>query len=941
MILAFQVPGPVILLGAITGMTYGILAVGLVLVYRSSRVINFAQGGIGALGASLLGLLVVKAHVPYWIAFAAGLLLSAAAGGLSEVVVVRRLRNAPQLMTMVATLGLAEFILSFALLINGQVAAGTSFPEPAFLPTFDVGALTVTPAYAAMLILTPLVVVGLTLFLRKSRLGLAIRASADQRDSARLAGVSAGRMSVLVWCIAGAVAAFTVSLVLPTVGFANNDFLGPELLLRALTAAVIARMASLPIALLAGVGIGIIEQVVIWNNPSGGQFEAILFGIILVALLLQRRRFGRTADEGNWAAVQPWRHPPDSYQQVWSIRNLPWMAAALALVVAIVLPVVITAASTYIFVLMMSFALVGLSVGIVTGLAGQLSLGQFAFAGVGAAASYYVTKDTGSFVVGFLAAGLVAAAVSLVIGLPALRIRGVMLAVITLGFALATSYYFFSQSWMFGGNGVQPQTPKIGGFAFDTAKRYYYLALAVLVLGVLLCRNVWRGGVGLKLRAQRDNEDSARSFSVHPTALKLQGFLLAGFLAGIGGALYAHSLSNVASDAFPVQSSIDVTAMTVLGGIGLLAGPLLGVLYIIGIPQFLPLDSAGIAATALGWLFVILYFPGGIASIVQPLRDRLINALARRKGLDPAAEWAGVGPAAKTVDLSAPPAFLRARVDRDEARPGSPALKVEHVRRSYGGVIAVADVSFEVQVGETVGLIGPNGAGKTTLLEMISGFVRSESGEVWFEGRNVSALGAAERAGLGLVRSFQDARLFPTLTVLESVALALERVTPTRFFPSVLGFQASERRKEERAMELISLLGLSAWRHVQVQHLSTGTRRVAELACLVALKPSVLLLDEPSSGIAQRETEALGKLLLQLKNYLAMTMVVVEHDVPMITSMSDRIIAMDGGRIIAFDKPEVVTRNPAVVESYLGTDAMAIGRSGQFAAVHPTVEKQA
>ncbi len=916
MILAtFQVPGPVILFGAITGMTYGILAVGLVLVYRSSRVINFAQGAIGALGASLLGVLVVKGHVPYWIAFLGGMLLAAATGGLSEVVIVRRLRNAPQLMTLVATLGLAEFILSFSLLINGQVAAGTSFPSPAFFPTFNVGALTVTPAYSAMLFLTPVVVIALTIFLRKTRLGLAIRASADQRDAARLAGVSAGRMSVLVWCIAGGVAAYTVSLVLPTVGYANNDFFGPELLLRALTAAVIARMTSLPIALVAGVAIGIVQEVVLWNYSSGGQFEAVLFVIILVALLLQRRRFGRTVDTGNWAAVQPWRHPPDSFQRIWSIRNLPWITAGVVLAVAIVLPIMITAASTYIFVLMMSFGLVGLSVGIVTGLAGQLSLGQFAFAGVGAAASYYATRSSGNFVLGFLCAGLVAAAVSLVIGLPALRIRGVMLAVITLAFALATSYFFFSQSWMFGGNGVQPKTPSIGGFEFDTAKRYYYLALAVLLLGLLLCRNIWRGGVGLKLKAQRDNEDGARSFSVRPTAMKLQGFLLAGFLAGIGGALYAHSLSNVGSDAFSVQSSIDVTAMTVLGGIGLIAGPLLGVLYIVGIPQFLPLDSAGTAATALGWLFIILYFPGGIAHMIQPLRDQLINALARRKGLDPEVEWAAMSPATATADFSASPTFLRAPIDGDRGQPGVPALRVQHLRRTYGGVVAVDDISFDVQPGETIGLIGPNGAGKTTLLEMISGFVRSEGGEVWFEGRNVTSLEAARRAEVGLVRSFQDARLFPTLTVLESVALALERITPTRFVPSVLGFHAPERRKQERAMELISLLGLSAWRHVEVQHLSTGTRRVAELACLVALRPSVLLLDEPSSGIAERETEALGKLLLQLKNYLSMTMIVVEHDVPMITGMADRMIAMDGGQIIAFDTPESVTRNPAVQES--------------------------
>jgi ABC-type branched-subunit amino acid transport system ATPase component/ABC-type branched-subunit amino acid transport system permease subunit len=934
---SIHVPAAVVVLGAITGMTYGILAVGLVLVYRSSRIINFAHGEIGALGASLLGLLVVRAGVPYWLAFLAALLLSAIAGGASEMIVVRRLRSAPPIMTIVATLGLAEFLLSFSLLINGQVAAGTSFPEPSFLPTFNVGALTVTPAYSGMLILTPILVVALTIFLRKSRFGLAIRAASDDRDAARLAGVFAGRMSTLAWAIAGVVAAFTVILVLPTVGFANSEFLGPGLLMRALTAAVIARMVSIPIALVAGIGLGIVEQVVLWNYPSGGQFEAILFIVILVALLLQRRQFGRTDDRATWVAVQPWRRVPEAFQKVWAIRNLSWITAGVLLGAALLLPLVITNASSLIFIIIISFAIVGLSVGVITGLGGQLTLGQFALAGVGATASYYVINSTGSWELGFICGGLAAAAASLVIGMPALRIRGIMLAVVTLGFALAASDYFFSQSWTLG-SGVSPQTISIGGFALDTAKKYYYFALIILVLAVLLGRNVWSGGVGLRLRAQRDNDDGARAFAVRTTAVKLQGFLLAGFIAGIGGALYGQALSTLGADGFPVQSSIDSTAMTALGGIALLGGPLLGALYIIGIPQFLPLDSAGTAATALGWLFVILYFPGGIAQMIRPVREVVINRLARMAGIDASAEWAASTPAA--TDFDQRPALLQNhRAPPPEGAELVPVLKVEGVRKAYGGLVAVDEVSLEVHAGETVGLIGPNGAGKTTLLELIAGFLQPDQGDVYFEGSNVTSHSAARRAGLGLVRSFQTARLFPTLTVEETVILAMERQNPTRFFQSVLGLHALERRKTRRAGELIALMGLTAWRHVQIQHLSTGTRRVTELACLMALNPSVLLLDEPSAGIAQKETEALGQLLSQLKEHLGVTMIIVEHDMPMLMGISKRILAMESGRIIADGTPEAVRSDPRVLESYLGAaDATAIARSGELVAGNPAPE---
>ena len=926
-IFGFSMPDYVVLLGAITGMTYGILAAGLVLVYRSSKIINFAQGEIGALGAALLGLLVTRGHVPYWVAFGLALILSASTGALSEVVVVRRLRNAPTLMTLVATLGVAAFLLPFAALLNGQIDAGTSFPQPSLMPSFNVGPLTVTSSYSAMLILTPVIVIALALFLRKTRYGLAIRAAADDRDAARLAGVSAGRMSTLTWSIAGAIAAFTVMLVLPTIGFASSEFLGPGLLMRALTAAVIAGMTSIPIALVAGVFIGVAEQVLIWNYPQGGQFEAILFVVVLVTLLIRRRQFGRSEERATWAAVQPWGPLPDSFRKVWAIRNLGWIIGAVGLVAGCVIPLIVTNATSIILTSILAFALVGLSVGIITGLGGQLTLGQFALAGVGATISYYVSAHT-SFVFGFIAAGLGAAAVSLVIGLPALRIRGIMLAVITLGFALACADFFFEQPWMLGAGGVASGTPRLGSFSFDTGRRYYYLALAVFVIGYILSRNIWRGGVGLRLRAQRDNEDGARAFTVQTTAVKLQAFVLAGFLAGIAGAVYGGSLSILPGSAFPVSSSIDATAAAVLGGIGLLAGPLLGALYIIGVPQFVPLDSAGLAATAAGWLFLILYFPGGIARAIHPVREWVVDRLAKQSGLDPAAERAAAMPAASTAEFAASSIRLAAVV-RKPVATDAPLLEVAGLTKRYGGVTAVDDVSLEVHPGETLGLIGPNGAGKTTLLEMIGGFVPPDSGRVVFQGADVSSLTAAQRGRRGLVRSFQDARLFPTLTVLETVCLSMERESPTRVIRSTLGFQRPERRKSERALELVSLMGLQPWKHVQIQHLSTGTRRVTELACLVALSPSLLLLDEPSSGIAQRETEALAGLLVRLKDRLDVTLVVVEHDMPLIMGMSDRIIAMHYGRVIANGTPETVKNDATVIESYLGLDNVSILRSSE------------
>jgi ABC-type branched-subunit amino acid transport system ATPase component/ABC-type branched-subunit amino acid transport system permease subunit len=923
----FEVPLPVVVLGAITGLTYGILAVGLVLVYRSNRIVNFAHGEIGAFAAAILGLMVTRWDLPYWPAFVLALAFAGGVGSLSEILVVRRLRNAPLIMSVVATLGLAQFLLVFSLVVNAQASAGRLFPEPPGLPQFDIGALRVTRAYSGMLILTPLLVVGLAWFLRRTRTGLAIRAAAANTEAARTAGVFAGRMSTLTWAMAGAVAAFTAILVLPTRGFANAQFLGPGLLLRALAAAVIARMHSLPVAMGAGLAVGVGEQILLWNSPRGGQVEALLFAGILVTLLLQRRRgSARERDRGNWVAVQAWPPVADHLRGLWFIRRAGWITAGVAAVAALLAGALVTNATAVTLVTIMAFGLVGLSVGVVTGLGGQLSLGQFALAGVGATASYVVMYQTGNFVLAFLGAGLAAAGASLFIGLPALRIRGLMLAVTTLGFALAAQNWLFQQSWMLG-EGVDPGRPIVGDFAIDTGKRYYFFSLLPLAAGIWLARNAWTSGVGRRLRAIRENEDGARAFTVPAMAVKLQGFVLAGFLAGLGGAIYGHVLSRISSTTFPIGASIDAAAMAVLGGLGILAGPLLGAFYIIGIPQFLPLDNAGLAATELGWLLLVLYLPGGLGQALRPVRDRLFAALARRAGVeaDPTDD-AGTDALPSVGRLAGREVAPRPADATDEA--DGPLLVVAGLTRRYGGINAVDEVSLAVNAGETVGLIGPNGAGKTTLFDLISGFTAPDSGTVLLAGADISRASPEQRGQRGLIRSFQEAALFPTMTVTETVMLALERVEPTRAVPSLVGLRGAERRKEQRARDLVELMGLHRWRHTQTGSLSTGTRRVTELACLVALEPAVLLLDEPTAGIAQRETEALGDLLVRLKEALGLTLLVIEHDIPLVMGISDRVVAMESGRVIADGPPDAVRNDPLVVSSYLGTDTRAIERSG-------------
>jgi len=778
-----------------------------------------------------------------------------------------------------------------------------------------------------MLIVTPILVVGLALFLAKSRLGIAVRGSADNPEAARLAGVFEGRASRIAWAMAGGMAAFGAILLIPARGYVNAQTLGPGILLRALLPAVIARLDNLVLALISGVGVGIVESVLLYNQP-GGLPEAVLFVLVIVALFVQRRRaIGRTEEKGAWAAIATWPPLHESLLRLPRIRHLGKVLMGTGFAVAMLVGLLATNATDIILTAIVAFSIVGLSVGLLTGLGGELTFGQWAIAGVGAVASAHVVLRTGNFVLGFGTACLAGAAMALLLGYPAIRIRGLTLAVSTLAFALAAQAWIFSRSWAFGDAGLSPGRPRIGSLSLQSARSYYVFSLVLLLLVGWLAHNAWSGGFGRRLRALRDNEGNARAFTVAHTRTKLQAFAVAGALAGLGGALFGHLLSNVNNFAFGINDSINLVAMAVIGGLGLLAGPILGALYIIALPRFVHLDAAGLAATSLGWLLFVLYVPAGIPQLVRPFREKLVNwlsegLLSRVSAEDAMAETAAVRSFVPSVGTERP---------RSEIAVSSEfILEVSGLTKRYGGVTAVDGVSFAVAASETLGVIGPNGAGKTTLFELIGGFTRPDAGFVRLEGQDITSLPPERRGRLGLVRSFQDASLFPTLTVLEAVQVARERLAPTRFLPALIGRDGNERRRLESAREIVHLMGLDPFRHKRIAELSTGTRRIAEIACMIGLEPKLLLLDEPSSGVAQRETEKLGELLAQVKTYLETTLIVIEHDMPLIMGLSDRIIALETGRKIAEGPPEAVQKSDRVIESYLGRDLATAARAGEL-----------
>jgi ABC-type branched-subunit amino acid transport system ATPase component/ABC-type branched-subunit amino acid transport system permease subunit len=924
----FTLPLGILVVGICSGFAYGLLGVGLVLVYRSSRFINFAHSQIGAFGAAIMAILVIDGKVPYWVALPLGMLASAAIASSVEVGVVRRLVRAPRLMSMVATLGVGQFLFFVSLVLNAKATSAAFFPVPTGMPTFTVNGLLIGQDATGILILGPISVLALTVFFRRSRYGLAIRGAASNPDAAAMAGMSPRRLTNLSWAIAGALACLTAALLIPSLGALAGAALGPTLLLRALVAAVIGRMHSLTVTFVAGMGIGVLDRVVLFKLPSqAGLSDLILLGAVLLALLLQGRPGRREEEKGAWLAVKPWPALPEQLQALWSVRRLGLLLAVPAFALAALAPSRLEPADASVMAQLLALVIVGLSLSILTGLGGQLSLGQFAIAAAGAAAAVHVAAGSGSLVVPLLVGVTVGAVVSVLVGIPALRVQGLLFAVATLAFALAMRGFILKQSGPFGfGDSTVTSGPTILGRPIDDGRVQAYLALALLALALLLARNISEGSFGRLLVAMRDNEDAARAFSVSVTARKLQAYAVAGAFAGLGGTLFAYTQTIATAGTFAADTSIVVTAMVVVGGVGVVAGPLLGAG--LAYPTLINVGPAVAGTITLAWLVLILYYPNGVAGLLRPIRARVIDVLARLHGVDPEAARASADPARATGVAPATAVGLAAPAQPEPASTGGdPLLVVRGVHKRYGGLHAVRGVDLDVHRGEVLGLIGPNGAGKTTLFECLSGFVGIDEGTITFDGCDITRWTPERRARAGLIRSFQDSALFATMTVLQTTLVAGERSTPTRLGASVLGAGRAERAREQRARELLDLFGLDRYRHTEVGALSTGTRRIVELACLVSLEPRLLLLDEPSSGVAQAEVEAMGQVLLNVRRHLDATLVIIEHDIPLITSIADRMVALETGSVLALGTPREVLDDPQVVASYLGGDPTAVNRS--------------
>jgi len=627
-------PVAVVLLGAVLGTVTALLAMGLILLYRSTRIVNFAYGAMGGVAGVFAVNLFLTWNWNFYLAMTIGLLMGVAVGALTEIVVIRRFTNSSRLVLTVATIGLTQVLGGFQLLIpiwmDGPLLLG-GYDTPINV-SINIGPVLFTGAHVLIVACVPVVIAGLAYFLVRTDAGVAVRAAAENSDRALLLGIPIRRLSTMVWALAGGLSALTFMLRAPFQGVTSDALSGLTPLLPALAAAVVARMESLPKAVAAGVGLGVLEQVVLWNSDKASTVDVAFLIVILVALLAQRHQLSRGQDSGasSWSTIGVLRPIPRELRGLREVVAARWGLLAVVTAAALAIPHLYPD-SLFLITVALVWGIVAVSLVILTGWGGHISLGHFAIVGAGAVvAGNLIVRWNVDFFVTLAIAGLAGGLVALLVGLPALRIKGLFLAVTTLAFAVALDSFFLNPvnfPSLIPSGVTRPHL--WGSVDLEDGVTAYYVALAVLVAALLAASGIRASRAGRVLLATRDNERAADAMAVPTTATKIGGFMLAGVFAGVAGGIHVVLLHGAGSGTYQPAQSIEVFSMAVIGGLGSLGGALSGVFLLRWLEQVID-PAYRLLVTGTGLLVILYALPGGLGQAAHWVRDRWLRWVAKR-----------------------------------------------------------------------------------------------------------------------------------------------------------------------------------------------------------------------------------------------------------------------------------------------------------------------
>lgn len=895
------------LLGVGNGAVFAALAVALVVCYRSSGVVNFATGALALHAAYTFAYLrqgellipippfpkfiELGGPVPFVPALLIAIVVEGVMGIILWLVVFRPLRRATPVAKAVASLGVAALLTA---LIGQRVGASQIIVAPIF-PTGQTklpGGLTVPTDRFWLAVTVIVMAVALAALYRFTRFGMATRAASETELGALVSGVSPERIALVNWAISAMVAGAAGILISPLVPLVPGTY--TLFIVPALAAAVLGRFSSFLPAMIGGFAIGMLQSTMVYLQskydwfPSSGAQELVPLALILGVLVVR----GRPLPTRGTLVESTLARAPRPHHLL--------IPTAVGSVVVLVLLALLEGSYRAALITTLIMATVSLSLVVVTGYCGQISLAQMTFAG---AAAFLLSRFTSSWDLPFpiapLLAATIAAALGVLIGLPALRIRGLLVGVVTLSLAVTVEAIWFRNNDFNGGADGSPIVgPELFGLDLQVGLGRGYprfefgvLCLVVLVIVGLGVARLRTSKLGSAMLAVRANERSAAAAGISVVKIKLIGFGLGAFIAGIGGTLLAYKQTNASYETFSALPSLSIFLTAYLAGITSVSGAMqaglisAGGIFFILIDRQVELGQWYAIVTSMLLIFTVIKNPEGI---VGPLHEKLAERRLAKLGESPPG------------DLTVAPELLPQPREIEEDR--EVALSVHSLSVTYGGVVAVDDVSFDVPRGAIVGLIGPNGAGKTTTLDAICGFTVAE-GDVLLGERSLAGLPPHRRVQLGLGRTFQGLDLYEDLLVGENVEVGRYHV---------------DQQVGETVDDVLGLLGLESLAERPVAELSQGQRQLVSIARALAGRPDVLLLDEPAAGLDSKESLWLAVKLRSISDS-GVTILMIDHDMGLVLGLCDVIHVLDFGKLIASGPPDVIRNDPHVAEAYLGT----------------------
>jgi ABC-type branched-subunit amino acid transport system ATPase component/branched-subunit amino acid ABC-type transport system permease component len=894
-----------IVLGIVSGSVYGLTATGLVLTYKTSGIFNFAQGSIAALAAFAFYYLHVDVGLNW--PLTAILCLLVVGGGLGLVLerLAVVLAEVNDTLKIASTVGIILVVLGL-----GQLWFPGTPQFPSFLPTRTYYLLGVYIGWDATIIfvLSIVLVGGLYAFLRYARLGIAMRAVVDDPDLISITGESPLRVRRWAWVIGTTFAALSGVLIAPSLNLDAGIL--TLLVVQAFGAAAIGYFSNLPLTYLGGILIGILGAVstkwAISVPTLAGLPPSLPFIVLFIALIvtprarLARRKF--VADK-TWSDA--WYAPP----------RVRLLGGAAFLVLVCFVPMIV-GNDLPVYSQAMCDVILFLSLGLLIRNAGQVSLCQYAFAAVGAAAMGHFTVGLHiPWLLAILLAGAVAIPVGAIIAIPAIRLSGVFLALATFGFGILLDELLFSQNWFFGysTNGVATSRPDIGRLGTDTG--FYYVLIIFAVLAVALLTAIRTGRLGRILRAMSDSPLALETQGATVNVSRVIVFCIASFMAAVAGALTASLDHYAVGSQFPYFNSLELVVLVVIITVG---DPWYAVLAAVGLdvlPEYITVPN----------ISIYLSIAFGAAAILSPIisiRLRMSAPVSVRNAAIRLNRLLGgkdqPEPAVSRVPQPTPAGALATTEHSD-----SPGLEVLGLTVRYGGTLAVESLDISAPMGTITGLIGPNGAGKTSTFNACCGLLSPTSGEVHVHGEDITSMGPSRRARRGLGRTFQRGELFNSLTVRQNIAMGREATyaggNPLRQF---LGRPGESRIVREAVDRAATTAGIVDLLDHHVGQLSTGQRRLVELARVLAGPFDLILLDEPSSGLDRRETERFGQILTDVVAERGVGILIVEHDMALVNQICDRVYVLDFGKKV-FEGTTIEMASSLIVRAaYLGSEGV-------------------